>query len=42
MDKMRAGGGQTMSVFVNVEGIKTVHAGGGFKKRQNSFHVVVE
>ena len=42
VDKMR-GGGQKMSVFVHAQGIKTVHAeGGGVKKWQNSFHVVVE
>ena len=35
------GTGQKMSVFVNAEGIKTVH-GGGIKKWQNSVHVVVE
>ena len=28
-----------MSVFIHVQGIKTVHAGGG---GQNSVHVVVE
>ena len=42
VDKMRGGGGQKMSVFVHAQGIKTVHAGGGVKKRQNSVHVVVE
>ena len=31
-----------MTVFVHAQGIKTVHAGGGFKKWQNSVHVVVE
>ena len=31
-----------MSVFVLAKGIKTVHAGGGVKKWQNSVHVVVE
>ena len=31
-----------MSVFVHVQGIKTVHAGWGVKKWQNSVHVVVE
>ena len=32
-----------MYVFVHAQGIKTVHAGeGGFKKWQNSVHVVVE
>jgi hypothetical protein len=31
-----------MSVFVHAQGIKTVHAGGGVKKWQNSVHVVVE
>ena len=32
-----------MSVFVQAQGIKTVHAGkGGVKKCQNSFHVVAE
>jgi hypothetical protein len=32
-----------MSVFVNAQGIKTVHArGGGVKKLQNYVHVVVE
>ena len=41
-DKMRGGGGQKMSVFVHAQGIKTVHAGGGVKKWQNSVHVVVE
>ena len=39
---MRGGGGQKMSVFVHAQGIKTVHAGGGVKKWQNSVHVVVE
>ena len=42
MDKMRGGGGQKMSVFVHAQGIKTVHAGRGVKKGQNSVHVVVE
>ena len=46
MDKMRGGGGQKMSVFVQAQGIKIVHAvaqwGGGVKKWQNSVHVVVE
>ena len=28
VDKMRGGGGQKMSVFVQAQGIKTVHAGG--------------
>ena len=42
VDKMRGGGGQKMSVFVQAQGIKTVHAGGGGKKLQNSVHVVVE
>ena len=31
-----------MSVFVHAQGIKTVHAGGGVKKWQNSVHLVVE
>ena len=31
-----------MTVFVLAQGIKTVHAGGGVKKWQNSVHVVVE
>ena len=31
-----------MSVFVNAQGIKTVHAGGGVKKWQDSVHVVIE
>ena len=33
-----------MSIFVHTQGIKTVHTGGGggFKKWQNSVHVVVE
>ena len=31
-----------MSVFVHAQGIKTVHAGGGAKKGQNSVHIVVE
>ena len=39
---MRGGGGQKMSVFVHAQGIKTVRAGGGVKKWQNSVHVVVE
>ena len=39
---MRGGGGQKMTVFVHAQGIKTVHAGGGGKKWQNSVHVVVE
>ena len=42
VDKMRKGVGQKMSVFVHAQGIKTVHAGGGGKKWQNSVHVVVE
>ena len=43
MEKMRGAGGQKMSVFVHAQGMKTVHAGGGgFKKWQNSVHVVVE
>ena len=44
VDKMRieGGGGQQMSVFVHAHGIKTVLAGGGVKKWQNSVHVVVE
>ena len=42
VDKMSGGGGQKMSVFVHAHGIKTVHAGGGVKKWQNSVHVVVE
>ena len=42
MDKLRGGGGQKMSVFVHAQGMKTVHAGGGVKKWQNSVHVVVE
>ena len=36
------GGAQKMSVFVHAQGIKTVHAGGGVKKWQNSVHVIVE
>ena len=36
------GGGQKMSVFVHAQGIKTVHAGGGVKKWQNSVQVVFE
>ena len=39
---MRGGGGQKMSVFVHAQGIKTIHAGGGGQKWQNSVHVVVE
>ena len=39
---MRGGGGQKMSVFVHAQGIKTVYAGGGVKKWQNSVHLVVE
>ena len=39
---MRGGGGQKMSVFVHAQGMKTVHAGGGVKKWQNSVHIVVE
>ena len=31
-----------MSVFVHAQGTKTVHAGGGVRKWQNSVHVVVE
>ena len=31
-----------MSFFVYAQGIKTVHAGGGGQKWQNSVHVVVE
>ena len=40
VDKMRGGGGRKMSVFVHAQGIKTVNAGGGGKKWQNSVHVV--
>ena len=36
------GGGQKLSVFVHAQGIKTVHAGGGGEKWQNSVHVAVE
>ena len=39
---MRVGGGQKMSDLGQAQGIKTVHAGGGTKKWQNSVHVVVE
>jgi len=42
VDMMRGGGGQKMSVFVHVQGMKTVHVRGGGKKWQNSVHVVVE
>ena len=44
MDKIRGEGGQKMSVFVQAQGIKTAHmgGGGGGKKWQNSVHVVVE
>ena len=39
----RWGGGVKKSVFVQAQGIKTVHAGGGgVKKWQNYVHVVVE
>ena len=31
-----------MSAFVHAQGIKTIHAGVGVKKWQNSVHVVVE
>ena len=31
-----------MYFFVHAQAIKTVHAGGGVKKWQNSVHVVVE
>ena len=31
-----------MSVFVHAQDIKTVHAGWGVKKQENSVHVVVE
>ena len=31
-----------MSIFVHAQGKKTVHAGGGGQKYQNSVHVVVE
>ena len=31
-----------MSVFVHAQGMKTVHAGGGGKKWQNSVHIVVD
>ena len=31
-----------MSVFVDAQGIETVHEGGGVKKWQNSVHVGVE
>ena len=34
--------GQKMSVFVQAQGIKTVHAGGGGQKMANYVHVVVE
>ena len=42
---MRGGeGGQKLSVFVQAQGIETVHAGGGegIKKWQNYVHIVVE
>ena len=42
VDKMRGGGVQKMSVFVHVQGKKTVHAGRGVRKLQNSVHVVIE
>ena len=35
------GGGQNISIFVHTQGIKTVYAGGGGRKWQNSVHVVV-
>ena len=35
VDKMRGGGGQKMSVFVHVQGIKTVHAGRGGEGSKN-------
>ena len=31
-----------MSVFVHAQGMKTIRAGGGVKKGQNSVHIVVE
>ena len=38
---MKGGGGQKMSVFVHVQGIKIVDAGGGgVKNWQHSVHVV--
>ena len=37
---MKGGGGQKMSVFVHAQGIKPVHAGGGWEaKMSNSVHV---
>ena len=39
VDKMRGGEGKKMYVFVHAQGIKTVHAGGGVKKCQNSVHI---
>ena len=41
VDKMRWA---KMPVFVHAQGVKTVHAGGGWgiKKWQNALHVVVE
>ena len=42
VDKMRGEEGQKMSVFVNAQGIKTVHAGEEVKKGLNSVNVVVE
>ena len=38
MDKMRRAGGKKMSVFVQDQGIKNVHAGGN----NDSVHVIVE
>ena len=36
------GQGQKMSVFVDAQGIKTVHRGGRVNQWQNSVHVVIE
>ena len=38
----RGGGGQKMFVFVHAQGIKTIHAGRGGKKWQNSVYEVVK
>ena len=37
VDKMKGGGGQKLSVFVHAQGIKTVHAGGGWGSKISKF-----
>ena len=42
VDKIRGEEGQKISVFVYDHGIKTLHAGKGGSKWQNSVHIVAE